>query len=319
MATVREAALDAMQQALAFAADHLLRGEEILDADLWIADDLPIDERERLLTFLREGAEYSDDDLRNHLGLPPIPADRRTHLLMCDIIRRQFPHALIVGEEASEHEWDMAEQAGPGSLLFSLDAIDGSLPYDALTFGYSCNVLAYEREVAEDRLIFAAVANSSGFLAAFEAPDTVLLGTFANHDSIVQPLTNDFRSSSIAVLSAMPKHRALISGLLRRDDLTIFSTGGAPPSIGLMAGRLAALACTEPQTTWDAAYLPILSFLGVPIILADGTTVLHDDVLSYFSQVARTQADRTAHPVPRFVAARDPVFGFEIARHLFGA
>jgi fructose-1,6-bisphosphatase/inositol monophosphatase family enzyme len=316
---LREAALEAMRSGLTFAQRHLLEGEAAVDADTWYPDDLPADERDRLLLLLRTDSTFTPEDLEIHLGAEPIPADRRTHVLMSEILKRRFPSCYVVGEEATSAEWDAAMSASDGDLIFSLDAIDGSLPYDCLTFGYSTNLLAYERRDDHDELLLAAVANSSQLLAYYEAPGTVQVGNFETSLSLTQPFVDDFRTDAVALLASTPDHRSLAAKALEDMSFTVFTTGGAPPALGLVVGRLAALAAVKPQTTHDAAFLPILAFLGVPIITDDGTVLTLQDVLNFFSHVARRQSDRRAHPVPRFVAARDPIFGAELARRLFAA
>jgi hypothetical protein len=309
MVDIRTTVLTAMKEGLGFAAEYLLMGEQALDAHTWGVDDIPVDEKYRLLDLLRHGAEFTSNELEQHIGTAPIPADRRTHLVMADVIRRHFPHSFVVGEEATESEWELAENAPVGALIFTLDAIDGSAPYDTLTFGYSSNVLVHERHEHDDELLMAAVANSSGFVALYEAPDTVIVGTLEAQSVITEPLSTDFREGSIAILAASPRHRALASSVMNDDTLTTFTTGGAPAALGIIIGRLSALAATEHQTMWDTAFLPIVAFLGVPIHARTGLVLGLHDVTSFFIRVARTPEDRTARPVPPFVIARNPAFG----------
>lgn len=312
-----DAVMETMQSALTFSQQHLLEGESAVDAETWYPDELPTDERDRLLIGLVTDRGLNEYELEVHLGAEPIPADRRTHTVMAGLLRKTFPSCYVVGEEATEEEWIAAEQAPIGGLIFSLDAIDGSLPYDTLTFGYSTNVLAFVRTMTRDELHLAAVANSSGLIAAYEHPGSVLVGTFSRHRSLTLPVSEDFRDGTVALLASDPTHRATARPLFNDPELTIFTTGGAPASLGLVMGRLAALVATKSQTTHDAAYLPILAFLGVPIVVEGNIALSLPDVLSFFSQVARNQDDRRAHPVPRFVAARSPQFAFKLASQFF--
>lgn len=156
---LRTGILAALQSGLRFAGAYLLDGDEVLSAESWHPDEISVDERDRLLQLLTSGAEFTDAELNRHLGSPPIPADRRTHLVLVDALQTHFPHAYVVGEEASDREWDIAEGAPEDSLIFQVDAIDGSLPYDTLTFGFSVNLLAYRRGPKTDELLFAALVN----------------------------------------------------------------------------------------------------------------------------------------------------------------
>lgn len=316
MSQLSEAAIAALRAGLAFAQGNLLSGDDPIDAENWFPEDLPTDEKARLLLLLRSDVGFSDDELRVHLGAPPIPADRQTHVLVSGMLHGSFPACYVVGEEATEEEWDAAETAGAGAIIFALDAIDGSEPYDTLTFGFSCNLLAYRREFDHDELLFAAVANSSGVVITYEDPASVSVGTMEDLRPISQPLSDDFRPSTVAVLGATPGHRRLVQFLLDDDSLTVFTTGGAPASLGLVIGRLEALVCPRAQTTHDTAYLPMLALLGIPIIIRGGLALSFSDVRSYFSAVARRQEDRTAKPVPPFVAARNPHIAGELARFL---
>lgn len=314
---LRTGILTALQSGLRFAGAYLLDGDEVLSAESWHPDEISVDERDRLLQLLTSGAEFTDAELHRHLGSPPIPADRRTHLVLVDALQTHFPHAYVVGEEASDKEWDLAEGAPEDSLIFQVDAIDGSLPYDTLTFGFSVNLLAYRRGPKEDELLFAALVNSSGFLATFQEGSGVTIGTFKSQQRVTEPLSQDFRTDSIAALGALPRHRRLIEAILRDDSLTVFTAAGAPAALGLIIGRLGVLVATKSQTTHDAVFLPILAALGVPILVEGGLVLGLEDVRRLFAHVARSQEDRRAHPIPRFVLARDPIFGAAIARLLF--
>jgi hypothetical protein len=49
---------------------------------------LPEDERQRLLLELQGRSGQSDEDLMEHLGDPPIPADRLTHNVVAGFLRQ---------------------------------------------------------------------------------------------------------------------------------------------------------------------------------------------------------------------------------------
>jgi len=304
---------------LRFASRHLLDGDDLLAADKWHPDDLAVDERDRLLNFIANGAEFTGLELERHLGSPPIPADRRTHLAITEEIRKHFPHSYVVGEEASDPEWDMAQEAPTGSLIFQIDAIDGSLPYETLTFGYSVNILAYERQIDRDELLVSALANSSGFMAMYQEGVGVTAGSLDDQRRLTEPLSTEYNSESIAALGALPRHRVLIEPLLRDDFLTVFTSAGAPAAFGIILGKLAVLVATKNQTTHDAAFLPIVASMGLPILVDGGLVLGVEDVKNLFSHVARRQKDRRDRPIPRFVVARNPIVGASIARRLFSS
>ena len=305
---------------------RLLQGEAAIIAD--DALDLPAGEWDRLLTDLEKDVGFSQVDLDEHLGSPPIAADRATHVVMRSVIQHAEPSAAVVGEEATTEEWDQAVASQPGQLLFQLDAIDGSLPYETVTFGYSSNLLAYSRGRNQDQLLLAAVANSSGFTALYQQAlgqpsGEVLVGRLGGEfKPLLDPLRNDVRAETVAVLGTTWKHRQGLLAVVDDPGFTVFTTGGAPAALGLITGRLAALVCTDPQTTHDTAYLPVLAALNIPIFTRTraglGVQALGlQDVLRFFSQVARSQQDRKAKPVPPFVAARNPQFARVLLDKLF--
>jgi hypothetical protein len=321
---LKDLALEALRLGQDFADGHLLMGEVPLDADFEYAADLPDDERERLLRAVLGDPGLSEDDRREHLGAAPIPADRATHVYMRSVVQHADPSAVFVGEEATLDEWDEAVDAvQPGRVLWLADSVDGSLPYEALTFGYSSNLLVYRRGLSQDRLIVAVVGNSSRLTAVYKQADDegtgeVLLGRVGGEFKTLQdPLCQDIRADTVAVLGTTWGHREGLQPLLADRHYTVFTTGGAPASLGLIAGKLGALACTKPQTIWDAAYLPILARLNIPIFTADGTLLGLQDVLRFFNHVARDQKDRRDKPVPPFVAARHPDFAAALLEKLF--
>jgi hypothetical protein len=321
---LQSVAIMSLEAGLRYAQQHLLAGDGALDAELWLPTELPEDERQRLLLELQGRSGQSDEDLMEHLGDPPIPADRLTHNVVAGFLRQSFPSCYVVGEEATKDEWIAAEGAAEGAMIFSLDAIDGSLPYECLTFGYSSNLLAFRRERDRHELLLAAIANSSGYLALYEAPGRLYVGNFDKLKQIseLEPLVPRPRHEheTVAIVAAKARDRKKAAFLYEEpefSELTIWTTGGAPAALGLIIGSLGAVVCTRDQTTHDAAYLPILAFLGIPIVAADSQVVLSfADVLHFFERVAVTPDDRLAHPVPRFVAARNVTLAMRLARSL---
>ncbi len=321
-----------MRTALIYAEGHLLKGETPLDTDLADAADLPYDYKRVLLAALAADPGFTARELEIHQGRPPIEADRSTHTVMAEMLRQSFPGCYVVGEEATEIEWASAEQAPAGSLIFSVDAIDGSLPYETLTFGYSTNVLAFRRTEVSTHLLLAAVANSSHFVAAYADPNTVSVGSLRDYGlrslqdplavsrgvtETLSPMHEDFCDGTVAVVAAQARHRLRAEKLFSDSELILFTTGGAPAALGLIMGKLEALVSTSRQTTHDAAYLPILAFLGMTIITDRQIHLGLPDVLNFFSQVAISEEDRLAHPVPSFVAARNPQTAGRLARAVF--
>ena len=317
MSTMLAAILRAMERGLLFAGEHLLQGETPIDAEAESYIDLPDDYRTTLVNSLLGDRGFTQQEIEEHPGLDPIPADRSTHVFIMNLLQRDFPGCYVVGEEATFDEWNMTQDAPIGSLIFVVDAIDGSLNFDSLTFGYGTTFIAVRRGETSDTLLCALVANSSGFFLAFEAPGDVLAGTFTSYKSITQPFTTDFRADTVAVYASEAKHKVLARELLLDDSFSVFTTGGAPASLGMVIGRLGALACLKPSSMHDTAYLPALAFLGITILTNTGQPLFLNDVLNLFGRVARTDRDRRARPVPSLVAARNPATARELVNLLF--
>lgn len=167
----------------------------------------------------------------------------------------------------------------------------------------------------------AGIANSSGFVAIYDRESSeVRAGDTVRVRPLSQPLRTDFQDSSVAVLGAKPGHRELVKAVLSDDRLTTFTTGGAPAALGLVLGRLGALVAPVAQTTWDAAFLPIVAFLGVTVIVprpvGEPVVVELAQVLQWFGEVRRFERD-DSRPIPPFVVARDPVLAGRLSRAVF--
>lgn len=318
----------ALRGGLTFAASQLLLGDQSIDADQEDPRNYPLDLKAFLLDRLarRDETGFTEDELRRHGGRKPIPADRKTHEHMMHLILTRHPvNCFVVGEEATDEEWDAAEAAGPGAIIFTIDAIDGSLPYEALTFGYGTTLLVHvRREEGYDELLLAAVANSSGFVAIWEE-STVSAGTLntlagAAEPSLAvlpEPLADPVADThALAILGATPRHRERIGAALEDDSTTVFTTGGAPAALGLIVGKLTALASTKGQTLHDAAFLPIVARLEIPIYGAGGIMISETDILRWFRDVGRNDANMIKKPIPPFVVSRDPGYGLELAQRL---
>lgn len=307
---ISDTSLKAMNAGLAFARSSLQSDQ--LDSDEWLANQLPASDRTALLEALLSDQGLDEKDLELHLGESPIPADRQTHTVMAGVIRRHIPTALVVGEEAREDEWNQAQSAESG-YIFSIDPIDGSVPYSSLTFGYSSNVLVHRRWPQKDYLLLSAVANSSGATALYEE-GTIYVGDIHDRNSftIVGAPLDDPLEGSVALLGALPRHRAKVRGVLQDQDAIVFTTGGAPASLGLVVGSLESLIASSPQTLHDAAFLPILASLHLTILTQDGRSLGLPEVLSIFERVARSKEARIEHPCPAFVASRSPERAYKL-------
>ena len=315
--------LKASEHGLVTAADFLLSGDGAIDTEDWTADSqLSAAESDGFLSWLMDPKE------RQEL-FPDIPADRATHTAINAIIHQEYPHSLVVGQKATDAEWSVAETAPDGSLIFAVDAIDGSIPYKALTFGYSTNILVFRREGASDRALMAAVSSPNGLCLLWESTSpspagACHVGLWHDHPLghsdwgvlLADPLTTATKGT-VAVLAADRRHRDQAAALLDDESLTVFTTGGAPASFGMALGNLESLVATRRQTLWDAAYLPALISLGIPVIsLEDGSSLSSTGVAHMFSQMAREPANRQARPVPPFVASRTHSRASQLARML---
>lgn len=295
-----------MGAGLAYARGALLDSTSV-DGDVWQSSHLTREDRDALLTSLLTDRGLEPADLAVHLGEEPIPADRKTHAVMAGLLRRHAPTCFVVGEEAREDEWQQAIDAKDGSLIITLDPIDGSVPYSSLTFGYSSNVLAHKRWRIGDSLEIGGVANSSGITALWDNGN-VFIGDVNDMDSftIAAAPLGEVKEGSVAVLGALPRHRARIRGVLENPGSIVFTTAGAPASLGLVAGSLESLVATTPQTLHDAAFLPALAALHLTILTEHGESLGQPEVLALFSRVARDSSAKGAHPCPAFVASRSP-------------
>lgn len=295
-----------MSAGLSYARGALLDSTS-LDSDAWQTSHLTQEDRDALLASLLSDPGLDPTDLAVHLGEDPIPADRKTHAVMAGLLRRHQPTCFVVGEEAREDEWQQAISAGDGSLIITLDPIDGSIPYSSLTFGYSSNVLVHRRWRISDALLIGGVANSSGITALWDE-GSVFVGDVSDVDSftIAAAPLGEVKEGSVAVLGALPRHRSRIRGVLENPSSIVFTTAGASASLGLVTGSLESLVASSPQTLHDAAFLPALAALHLTILTKEGESLGQPDILALFGRVARDTSSKSSHPVPAFVASRSP-------------
>jgi hypothetical protein len=290
---LRTSVLTAMLTTISSAKDMIMRGEGPVDAEFEYGRNQPyeyyLDLLERLLGSDRDHAR------------PPISAERVTFGVMRHALQEKFPDCYVVGDKAVEDELTTAAAARPGALIFSVDAIDGSLPYEVLTFGYGTSVVAYTRTDTGVQLLLCAVANSSHLAATFEAPGSVWMGDLSGQERELNSWTRrDAIENTVAVLAAEPRYRSRVDRLMSDPSLVVFTTGGAPASLGLLLGGLEALVSIEAQTVHDAAYLPIFAHQGYTILTREGP-LGPIDVRCLFESVSD---DWRTKPIPPFIATR---------------
>lgn len=97
---LRENCLEAMRRGIEFARAHFIEPPIALDAEATHPDDMPADQRSRLLAILRQGGIDPDPYLDNHIGDEPTPADLLTHREIVTVLRHHYPSGYFAGEEA---------------------------------------------------------------------------------------------------------------------------------------------------------------------------------------------------------------------------
>lgn len=325
-----EVALRAIAAGLGVAHKVLMSPADSIDSEAWIGRQTPSRAVEdELLTELLQGAGHAGNS-------PDEPVDKQAHDAIQESIRKILPHSLVFGQKATSDEWRIADQADEG-VLFNVDSIDGVLPFMALMFGYSTNILGFTRSQGFDNLEIAAVGLPGGRAALWNAglaglvDGRVRIGQWdaSPWNSSVDteewgvvlpgPLTGleGVKKNTVAALSSDPVHRRQLEPLLGSDSWTVFTTGGAPASFGLIAGALEALVATEWQATYDVAYLPMFLALRIPVIsLENGQPLDAVGASRVFEGPKRSTKDD--RPVPPFVAARTMDTAKQIAASLMG-
>lgn len=311
-----ETTVKSLRVGLRHAAGELLDLEP-LDSEVLLDTVTTDTERRLLLDALLNDPGPSDADLQAHLGEPPIPADRRVHAVISGTIRAALPRARVVGEEAISSEWDDAKSAPTGTYIFTVDAIDGSLPYSCLGFGYSSNIVLHQRHIGRDKLILSAVANSSGIMALYNEGQVLVGQVDANSDLVIasMPLSEP-KERTVAILGALPRHRTKARAVIADESAIVFTTAGAPASLGVLAGSLESLVAHSPQTLHDAAFLPAFAALHIPILTEKGEFLSLAEVESIFERNWENENPRTSHPCPAFIASRNELRAIEIATQL---
>ena len=305
------------------AREIILTGEPPLDIETFDPRDLYPAQVSELLDALiipRPIANFGGD---------PIAADHETHAAVARYLDQLSIEGVhLVGEEAPADAWKTAQACQPHETVIALDAVDGSKPYDDLTFGYGATLVALER-VDEVRYVLRGVAlcNSTGVFVAMEVEPggelSVVCGWIDDDTEAVDSLAplipmdlGDF-NDAIATVAARPEHRSIAARLMASDMLanrTVYNLGGSPAAIGLFRGRLGALVCLERQTMWDAAFLPIASALGLTILRLDTREPCDwAEVRSWYTSVSPDH--RTAKAVPPVLVAREAEYARTLLEH----
>lgn len=315
---IAEIVVEALRTGLQYAAGDWI-GTDLVDSDLWFGDTVTEAERIELLEALLSDPGLAEEDLELHLGEPPLLTDRRVHTIISSVIRAHRPDAYIIGEEATTSEWEEADNAPTGSEIITIDAIDGSVPYQCLGFGYSSNILVHQRWRRDDTLMLSAVANSSGILVLYHEGEVIVGDVNAPTQFTVasSPLV-DPKIGSVAILGALPRHRVRIADVLGDAEATVFTVAGAPAAAGLIAGSLESLVAHSPQTLHDAAFLPMLAALRIPILSETGEWLESSEIDRLFKRQWDGAAEhpRSQHPCPAFVASRNPLRAMRLAKKL---
>lgn len=273
------------------------------------------------------------------------PADVSAHDRISTILRGLLPECVVCGEEAGSTHWDRWDLAKVGVAIFSVDAIDGTGPFDTLGFGHSSNLLFFVRMPdGSDHLLMSLTVTATGWALAWLQPGEVYLGVVRGRRlqqwrPLTEPLQSyeDVRRGSVAVVGAKPEQRERIEALLathvggwglppsrRRDgsidldpSLTVYTLGGAPAAVGLAALKLDALVIPDAQTLHDTAPIPALLALGMIAIGADGREIPRLGLMEKFNLLGRPKGEHYL-PIPQMVLTRTPDLGHRIAARLFG-
>lgn len=274
-------------------------------------------------------------------GLPAIAADASAHEELATAIGQIWPHRRVVGEEAEARAWDHALDSPPGTEIVSLDALDGSVLFDTVTYGHGATAGLYRAGHGDAvELLYTVTVNSTGLALVYLAgEDAVFVGSACAEGTFRRVTATDLwpveniRHDVVACVAASPRHRELVAPLLATDvdwqlpgqemtphaGLTVVTTGGAPAAIGLVVARLAALVLPNRQTLHDAAPMLALAALDIPTFDERGNPVSYPALKARFHELARPDAGHAAyHPVPRLVFSRRPELGRLLARRVFG-
>jgi hypothetical protein len=228
-------------------------------------------------------------------------------------------------------------EAPAGTMVVDVDPIDGSSNYDAMTYGFSTNMLAYMKTAPGKHfeLVVAMVTGSHHSVAWQLNNKVVIRSRKRGFVEITEPISKVPREGYVAAVAAMPHHRAKIAPLLETASdpswsLPLYETGGkqfhdptptvntmggAPATIGLAIGRCSLSVTTSPQTIHDTAGLPALLALNLPIWDENGP-VDRVALMELFNQLDSPGSDNYT-PIPPLVIGRDPKFVAQAAERTF--
>lgn len=277
-------------------------------------------DRRRYLQQLIEAA----DPRESRWGMAQTMNDLAAHLLMSLELKKLIPGSLVVGEEASKAEWNKCAAAPPGTLVWNLDAIDGSALQDTVGYGYSANVILYrKRKGLPAEPLMAVVVTSSSTMIGWIYTGQVGAAHLNSVDphtggpmllELVEPVKalDQLRDGWVAVVAAQAKDRVLLRSLFD-SELSIMTLGGAPALPGLLLEKLAAVVIPSPQTRHDAPLLPLAAQMGLHFIdIRSGKIYTDAEVRGFFPGLARPE-DPDYKPIPAMVISRELLFGIELA------
>lgn len=312
--SVVSTAIGAARHAVEFAISALHDVPQAEDADSWVGAEEGGEATNHLLDRLTEPPL---DDQDWHLGDPASQLDVQAHRRMKADILDEFPRAFVAGEEATPFENHEAENAPPGSLVYLLDAIDGSEHADCFGFGFSSNVAAFEIQRDQSaRLVCSLVVNSSRQCLGYSRSNGAFFGTVDDLKS-----TGDFNRAVdderivVSIVGAKPntRYREAALSIMESTDFRVYTTGGAPMGPGMAMGRLDALVHPEYHPAWDATHLPALAALGGNILSLENGSLLFAETIARRMCLRRYQGDTGAKKVmPPTVIARNREVGEEI-------
>lgn len=264
------------------------------------------------------------DPRANVPGLAQTKNDVVAHQLMAIGLKKLIPGSKVIGEEASDGEWDECKAAPPGTFVWKLDAIDGSALQDTVGFGYSANVILYrKREGQPAEPLMLVVVTSSSTMIGWLYTGQVGAAHLNARDphtreavilELIEPVKalDQLREGWVAVVAAQATDRALVRSLFD-SDLSVITLGGAPALPGLLLEKLAAVVIPSPQTRHDAPLLPLAAQMGLHFIdIHTGQVYTDADVRAFFPGIAHPN-DPDYKPVPAMVISRELLFGLELA------
>lgn len=283
----------------------------------------------------------SGEPRASKIGQPAIAEDAISHNRIRHLLDStgfpQLSNAILVGEEAGQSAWDAAMEAPASTLVIDVDPIDGSSNYDAMTYGFSTNMLAYMKTAPGKhfKLVVAMVTGSHHSVAWQLNKKVVVRSRKRAFVEITEPISKAPREGYIAAVAAMPHHRAKIATLLETAsdpswNLPLYETGGnqfhdptptvntmggAPSTIGLAVGRCSLSVTTSSQTIHDTAGVPALLALNLPIWDENGP-VDRVALMELFNQLDSPNSDNYT-PIPPLVIGRDPEFVAQAAGRTF--